>query len=145
MKTLIKITTATAAAAMLAAAIGCADHATRDNAGYGATDQSTTSSDQSVAATGTSDQSSSATGATSTNGAVVDDVTLTNNVQATLANTPGVKANQITVQSSDGVVTLRGDVDSQDAANAAVQAAQGVNGVSSVQNQLNVSGSQPPR
>ncbi|HEX7965086.1 MAG TPA: BON domain-containing protein [Gammaproteobacteria bacterium] len=141
MKTLIKITTATAAAAMLAAAIGCADHATRDNAGYGATDQSTTSSDQSVASTGTSDQSS----ATSTNSAVVDDVTLTNNVQATLANTPGVKANQITVQSSDGVVTLRGDVDSQDAANAAVQAAQGVNGVSSVQNQLNVSGSQPPR
>jgi hyperosmotically inducible protein len=74
---------------------------------------------------------------------VVDDVTITNNVQAALANAPGVNASQVNVQTSDGVVTLSGDVSSSSAASAAVSAAQGVNGVSSVKNDLNVSPTPP--
>lgn len=74
----------------------------------------------------------------------VDDVTITNNVQAALANAPGVNTSQVNVQTSDGVVTLSGDVDSSAAASAAVSAAQGVNGVSSVKNDLNVTPT-PPR
>jgi len=59
-------------------------------------------------------------------------------VQTTLASTPGVNANEINVTSTDGVVTLSGDVDSASAASAAVQAAQGVTGVTAVHNELTV-------
>ena len=59
-------------------------------------------------------------------------------MKVTLANTPGVNVNEINVQSTDGVVTLSGDVDSASAASTAVQATQGVNGVTSVHNDLTV-------
>jgi len=76
---------------------------------------------------------------------VVDDVTITNNVEAALTNAPGVNSGQVNVQTSDGVVTLSGDVNSSAAASSAVSAAQGVNGVSSVKNDLNVSPTPPQK
>lgn len=70
----------------------------------------------------------------------VDDVAITNNVQATLAHTPGVKAYEINVQSNGGIVTLSGDVDSDSQAQAAVQAARNVRGVIDVKDQMDVAG-----
>src|SRR6185503_4437634 len=107
-----KYLAAAAAGTLLAALIGCSSEPSHSN--YSSTDTP-----------GTSTQ-------------VVDDVTITNNVEAALANAPGVNATQVNVQSSDGVVTLSGDVGSSSAASAAVSAAQGVNGVSSVKNNLTV-------
>jgi hyperosmotically inducible protein len=124
MRTTIKYSASIAAASLLAALIGgCAGHA----------------NEQQPVATTTTTTTSGTTGTTgSTTTVPVDDVALTNNVQATLANTPGVNANEINVQSTDGVVTLSGDVDSASAASAAVQATQNVNGVTSVHNDLTV-------
>jgi hyperosmotically inducible protein len=103
---------------------GCAGHANEQ---------------QPVATTTTTTTSSPTTANGYNNGTMrVDDSALTSNVQATLANTPGVNANEINVQSADGVVTLSGDVDSASAASNAVQAAQSVNGVTSVHNDLTV-------
>jgi hyperosmotically inducible protein len=125
MRTTIKQSAAIAAASLLAVMIGgCAGHANEQQPVATTTTTTTTG-------TGTS-----TSGATTT--APVDDAALTSNVQATLASTPGVNANEINVQSSDGVVTLSGDVDSTSAASAAVQATQGVNGVTSVHNDLTV-------
>jgi hyperosmotically inducible protein len=124
MRTTIKHSASIAAASLLAALIGgCAGHA----------------NEQQPVATTTTTTTSTGTGTVaSTSTAPVDDAALTSNVQTTLANTPGVNANEINVQSTDGVVTLSGDVDSASAASAAVQATQGVNGVSSVHNDLTV-------
>ncbi|HEX4301056.1 MAG TPA: BON domain-containing protein [Gammaproteobacteria bacterium] len=123
MRSTIKYSASLAAASLLAALIGgCAGHANEQ---------------QPVATTTTTTTSGTGT-VSSGSTAPVDDVALTSNVQTTLANTPGVNANEINVQSSDGVVTLSGDVDSASAASAAVQAAQGVNGVTSVHNDLTV-------
>lgn len=125
-----------AAVTLLVSLIGCAS--TPHDNGVATTTTTTTTSDNG-AATGTA----TTTPAPGSN-AAVDDAALTNNVQTTLANTPGVNAGQINVQSNDGVVTLSGNVDSASAANAAVQAAQTVNGVTSVRNDLTVTQS-PPR
>lgn len=128
MKYINKYLAPVAAVTLLASLIGCAG----------------TAHDQPVATTTTTTTTSNGAVAGTTNAAAVDDATVASNVETTLANTPGVSASQINVQSSDGVVTLSGDVDSAAAANAAVQAAQTVNGVTSVRNDLTVTQS-PPR
>ncbi|HEY4128355.1 MAG TPA: BON domain-containing protein [Gammaproteobacteria bacterium] len=123
MRTTFRHSASIAAASLLAALIGgCAGHANEQQP-VATTTTTTTTGNGAVASTST---------------APVDDAALTSNVQATLANTPGVNANEINVQSSEGVVTLSGDVDSASAASAAVQATQGVSGVSSVHNDLTV-------
>ncbi|MFI4967610.1 MAG: BON domain-containing protein [Gammaproteobacteria bacterium] len=123
MRSITKYSASLAAVSLLAAMIGgCAGHANEQQP-VATTTTTTTTGTGSVASTST---------------APVDDSALTSNVQTTLANTPGVNANEINVQSSDGVVTLSGDVDSASAASAAVQATQGVNGVTSVHNDLTV-------
>jgi hyperosmotically inducible protein len=125
---------AAAASILLTALIGCSHEP--EHGSYSSTDTSTTSGTASTA------------GATTTSGTstqAVDDVTITNNVQAALANAPGVNGSQVNVQTSDGVVTLSGDVDSSASASAAVSAAQGVNGVSSVKNDLNVTPTPPQK
>jgi hyperosmotically inducible periplasmic protein len=122
MRSITKYSASLAAVSLLAAMIGgCAGHANEQ---------------QPVATTTTTTTSGTGTVASTT--AAPDDAALTSNVQTTLANTPGVNANEINVQSSDGVVTLSGDVDSASAASAAVQATQGVSGVTSVHNDLTV-------
>jgi osmotically-inducible protein OsmY len=73
----------------------------------------------------------------------VDDLTLANNVRATLASTPGVDAHYINVDADDGVVTLSGDVPSSAMATAAISATQSVVGVRSVHSDLNINN--PPR
>lgn len=73
----------------------------------------------------------------------VDDLTLANNVRATLASTPGVDAHYINVDADDGVVTLSGDVPSSAMATAAISATQSVAGVRSVHSDLNIDN--PPR
>lgn len=122
------------AGALLVGLAGCAGHAN---------DQNPVATTTTTTTTGSTTAGNVTTTNGSTSSAQADDASIANNVQATLANTPGVNANAINVQSSDGVVTLSGDVDSATAASAAVQAAQGVNGVLSVRNDLTVAN--PPQ
>ncbi|HSN16586.1 MAG TPA: BON domain-containing protein [Gammaproteobacteria bacterium] len=122
----------TASALLMVGLAGCAGHANDQNPVATTTTTTTTSNTNGMA-----------TANDATANAAADDASIANNVQATLSNTPGVNANAINVQSSDGVVTLSGDVDSASAASAAVQAAQGVNGVVSVRNDLTISN--PPQ
>jgi len=122
------------AGVLLVGLAGCAGHAN---------DQTPVATTTTTTTTGSTTAGNVTTANGSTSSAAADDASIANNVQATLANTPGVNANAINVQSSDGVVTLSGDVDSATAASAAVQAAQGVNGVLSVRNDLTVTN--PPQ
>ena len=126
MTTSSKISISLAAGTLLALIGGCAGHA----------------NDRPVATTTTTTTSTNGSGTevagTTTAGTSVNDSSLANNVQTTLANTPGVNANEINVTATDGVVTLSGDVDSASAASAAVQATQGVTGVTAVHNELTV-------
>lgn len=126
MTTSSKVSISLAAGALMALIGGCAGHA---NDRPVATTTTTTTTDSGGTAVA---------GTTTTNSSHVDDAILANNVQSTLANTPGVNANQINVTSTDGVITLSGDVDSVSAASAAVQATQGVTGVTAVHNELTV-------
>lgn len=130
MTTSSKVSISLAAGALLALLGGCAGHA-NDRPVATTTTTTTTSNGPAVA------------GATTMGTAHVDDDSLENNVQATLASTPGVNASEINVDADDGVVTLSGDVDSASAASAAVQATQGVTGVTAVHNELTVTN--PPQ
>jgi hyperosmotically inducible protein len=62
----------------------------------------------------------------------VTDTWITTKVKAELATTDGVKSNDITVKTVDGVVTLTGVVGTSLAAKKAVAAAQSVKGVKKV-------------
>jgi hyperosmotically inducible protein len=61
---------------------------------------------------------------------------LTARVKAALANNVGLNTLKIDVDSNDGVVTLRGPVDTQETRRRAQETAQGVEGVRLLQNQL---------
>jgi osmotically-inducible protein OsmY len=124
-----KLSISLVAGTFLALIGGCAGHA--NDRPVATTTTTTTSSNGGTAVAGT------------TTLAPVNDAALANNVQTTLASTPGVNANEINVTSTDGVVTLSGDVDSASAASAAVQATQGVTGVTAVHNELTVTN--PPQ
>ena len=65
---------------------------------------------------------------------------LTGRVKTALANDVGLKTLIINVDSDDGVVTLRGSVDSADTKSRAEQIAKKVDGVKSVKNELRVKG-----
>lgn len=66
------------------------------------------------------------------------DAAITAKVKTALIGEPGLKALQIDVDTSNGVVTLTGSVDSAQNLDRATQIAQGVEGVKSVDNRLNV-------
>jgi osmotically-inducible protein OsmY len=66
---------------------------------------------------------------------------LTGKVKSALANDVGLKTLAINVDSSDGVVTLKGSVDNADTRNRAGQVAKKVDGVKSVKNELKLKGS----
>jgi osmotically-inducible protein OsmY len=72
--------------------------------------------------------------------ALVDDATITAKVKAGLAQDMDLGALKIDVDTSAGVVTLKGEVKSEQARERASQIAQAVSGVSSVENKLTVSG-----
>lgn len=71
--------------------------------------------------------------------ALVDDAAITAKVKAGLAQEMDLGALKIDVDTSAGVVTLKGEVKSEQVRERAGQVAQAVSGVSSVENKLTVS------
>lgn len=71
-------------------------------------------------------------------GTKIDDSSLTARIKAALIANPDTKARQIDVDTSNGVVTLRGTVDSQLAKSTAESTAKSIAGVGTVQNELMV-------
>ncbi|WP_027996252.1 BON domain-containing protein [Simplicispira psychrophila] len=72
---------------------------------------------------------------------LMDDVSITARVSAGLAQDSALSALRIDVDTSNGVVTLKGPAPTQEAKDRASSIAQGVKGVSSVVNQLTVQAS----
>src|SRR5579864_4301164 len=71
-------------------------------------------------------------------GEYVDDSAITAKVKTAIFNAPGLKSNEITVETFKGTVQLSGFVSSQSDMLRAVQVAQGVSGVQSVKNGMNL-------
>ena len=71
-------------------------------------------------------------------GEYIDDSAITTRVKAALLNEPGVKSNQISVETFRGVVQLSGFVDSDAMRDKAVVVAQRVSGVKAVRNDMRV-------
>ena len=69
-------------------------------------------------------------------GEYAGDAAVTAKVKTALIKEPGVKANEINVETFRGVVQLSGFVDTQDVADRAVAAASRVGGVKSVKNDM---------
>jgi hyperosmotically inducible protein len=69
-----------------------------------------------------------------------DDATISTRVKTALLNEPGVNATAINVQTASGVVTLTGQVKSNDEVQKAVATARQIPGVKDVQSQLKVGG-----
>jgi hyperosmotically inducible protein len=77
-------------------------------------------------------------GATQAFAGALEDAALTAKVKTALVASPSAKASQVDVESKDGVVQLKGYVDSQEHIAAAQSAAAGVQGVTKVENNLKV-------
>ena len=71
-------------------------------------------------------------------GAALDDTAITAKVKSAILAEPGLKVLQISVDTSHGIVTLSGSVDSQQSSQRAEQVASSVSGVKSVDNKLTV-------
>jgi hyperosmotically inducible protein len=71
-------------------------------------------------------------------GVAIDDATITAKVKAALVAAPDLHAMEIKVNTEDGVVTLTGAIDNQQAIAHAAQVAQTVDGVKTINNQLSV-------
>jgi osmotically-inducible protein OsmY len=71
-------------------------------------------------------------------GAYVDDALITSKVKSKMVADEMVKARDITVNTSKGVVTLTGTVGSWEESNKAVEIAHGVRGVTEVDNHLRI-------
>lgn len=72
-------------------------------------------------------------------GQAMDDTEITALVKTAFINEPGLKSMKITVDTTKGVVTLSGSVDSQAKKQKAEKLADQVNGVNSVSNKLTIS------
>jgi hyperosmotically inducible periplasmic protein len=70
--------------------------------------------------------------------AMVDDSTLTADVKVKLMKAPSLKGSTIEVSTTDGVVTLTGEVKTKQAKGAATKIAKAVKGVKDVDNQLTI-------
>ncbi|HUA81633.1 MAG TPA: BON domain-containing protein [Dyella sp.] len=86
----------------------------------------------SMSPSSTSDQSSSSSSSNETVPGKVDDTWITTKVKSKFAAAKGVKASDITVNTSDGAVTLTGTATSKAEKNRAIRLAKGVKGVKSV-------------
>jgi len=71
-------------------------------------------------------------------GAYVDDAWITSKVKSEMAVNKTVKARNISVNTTGGVVTLSGTADSWEESNKAAEIARGVKGVKSVENDIQV-------
>lgn len=76
--------------------------------------------------------------AAETTGQYIDDTTVTTKVKAALVADKGLSANDITVNTTHGVVTLTGNVDTQSQYSLAASDAASVAGAKSVANMLTV-------
>jgi hyperosmotically inducible protein len=74
-------------------------------------------------------------------GEYLDDAAITAKIKAEILSDPLLKVSQINVITTNGVVTLSGDVDSQQSIDRATEIAQSVKDVKSVENSLVVKGS----
>ena len=72
--------------------------------------------------------------------ATTDDATVTTRVKTALLNEPGVNATAINVATSDGVVTLSGQVKSNDEEQKAIATARRIPGLRDVKSELKVGG-----
>ena len=79
-------------------------------------------------------------GAASRPMSTTDDATISTRVKTALLNEPGVNATAISVQSSSGVVTLSGQVKSNDEEQKAIAVARRIPGVRDVKSELKVGG-----
>jgi hyperosmotically inducible periplasmic protein len=68
----------------------------------------------------------------------VDDALLTTKVKAALVESPDTKANQINVETNNGVVQLSGFVNNEKARSAATTVAMSVKGVKNVENKISI-------
>ena len=75
-----------------------------------------------------------------TSGETMHDALTTASVKMALAVKPGVSATQINVDTDRGVVTLRGEVDTEAERQLAVMVAEDVDSVTDVENELTVRG-----
>jgi hyperosmotically inducible periplasmic protein len=73
-----------------------------------------------------------------TAGQYIDDATITTKVKAALVGHPKLKATQVSVETTNGVVDLSGTVDNKTQESEAVRLAKQVNGVKDVQDNLAV-------
>jgi osmotically-inducible protein OsmY len=74
-----------------------------------------------------------------------NDATLTSKVESEIFRDPEVPKGQVSVNSQQGVVYLRGEVESPDLISQLEQAARNVQGVQDVENLLHVPGSKAPQ
>jgi hyperosmotically inducible periplasmic protein len=70
--------------------------------------------------------------------AIVDDSTITSEVKLKLMKAPSLKGQTIEVSTTDGIVSLTGEVKSKQAKGTATKIAKAVKGVKSVDNQLSI-------
>lgn len=94
-----------------------------------------------IPATGVLLAACSATSSQRSVGEYTDDAGISTRVKLALANTPGVKATEVQVETYRGVVQLSGFADSAEMARAAVEAARRVSGVREVKNDIRLRGS----
>lgn len=74
-------------------------------------------------------------------GKAIDDATVTTKVKSALITAPDLKAGDIDVETTNGVVTLQGTADSAENRQKAAQVASNIEGVKAVKNQIVVRGS----
>lgn len=74
-------------------------------------------------------------------GKAIDDATVTTKVKSALITAPDLKAGDIDVETTNGVVTLEGIADSAESRQKAAQVASNIEGVKAVKNQIVVRGS----
>ena len=77
-------------------------------------------------------------------GCAVDDVTLARKVESELFREDDAPKGQLDVNAADGVVQLRGEVDSPELIDALVRRARSVRGVRDVENLLQTPGTEAP-
>ena len=117
--------------------------------GLGACDQRPSSEragknvDRSVADAGRQlqDAGKTAEGKLSGAGKAIDDASVTTKVKSALITAPDLKAGNIDVETTNGVVTLQGTADSAENRQKAAQVASNIEGVKAVKNQIVVRGS----
>jgi len=136
MKTLPNNSKVVLAAAVLTVlfASGCERHTPADSTGSATSSGSSTMSPPPAS---TAPSNSTATGG-KTAGTAIDDTVITTKVKAALVADSDIKSLDVKVVTSNGTVTLNGEVNNQTQIDRVVKIASGVDGVGSVVNNLTI-------